>query len=281
MRVAFVTDSAHPDLTPDDRLAVGPLAARGVEVVPALWGRPLPAVAGAVVRSPWDYHHDAAAFCAWVEALPVPVANPPAVLRWNVDKSYLLALAARGVPTIPTVRVAGGAPLGPAVASLGAAEVVVKPEVSGGGYATFRVDGRDAAAIARIEAEVARVGGTFHVQPYLAAVATEGELSLVWLGGDYSHALAKRPSPGGFLVQEEHGGNSVPCEAPAAARAVAERALAAVDAPLLYARVDLLRDGEGWRVIELELVEPELFLRHHPEAPARFAEAVRAWLAGR
>jgi glutathione synthase/RimK-type ligase-like ATP-grasp enzyme len=280
MRVAFVTDSTRPNLTADDRLVVAPLRALGIEVVPLCWGSdPQIDLTAAVIRSPWDYHHHLPAFLLWIDQLSLPIWNSPDVLRWNVVKTYLTVLESRGVPVIPTVRVGAGDNLGAAIAGRGwrSDEVVVKPEVSGGGHATWRFDPVDIARVAEVSAGMRAAGGVFHLQPFLRDVGTHGELSLVWFDGHYSHALQKRPAAGGFLVQAEHGGTSVPTDAPAEARVVAERALAAVGTELLYARVDLLRDGDAWFVIEVELVEPELFLRHHPEAPDRFARAVDRW----
>jgi glutathione synthase/RimK-type ligase-like ATP-grasp enzyme len=220
----------------------------------------------------WGYIRAAPAWRAAVDdwaALGLPVLNPPAVLRWNVDKAYLGRLAALGAPVVPTLyvdRVSEQA-LGDAAAAFGTEALIVKPRISASAWQTIRWSpgaaldgGPDDAAM---------------IQPFLPAIIDEGEISLIYVAGAFSHAIRKRPSPGDFRVQPEHSGIITP-HAPAPDEfAAAEAILAAVEEDLLYARVDICRDAAGAPVLmELELVEPDLYFQHDPKGGAAFADAV-------
>ena len=271
--VAFLTDRERPAGMADDRLAVGPLARLGVSVRFVAWedAEPDPAVSLWVIRSPWNYHRDAAAFLGRVARL-VPLANPAGLVRWNADKRYLVDLAERGVPIIPTV-FGPRESLAALVEATGWEEAVVKPAVSAAGLGTIRVRGDcEESAFAPL------ASGEYLVQPFLPDVLSGGEISCVFLGGRYSHSVRKRPAEGNFLVHEEHGGRTEAASADSALIALGEAAIAACGQPTLYARVDWILTSAGPRLVELELIEPELFLRFDTASPARFAEAIASWL---
>lgn len=221
----------------------------------------------------WGYHLRMDAWLALLdraEAEGWPMRNPPALLRWNSDKAYLAELGGKGLAVVPTLEVdhLNEAALTAAHGVLGAAEVVVKPPVSAGAFGTYRLG-----AGQPVPPDVH--GQRMLIQPWLGAVLDEGEYSLIMLGGHYSHCVAKRPKAGDFRVQPEHGGSTVPCEAPEGAVALAEAVLAAAPAPTTYARVDLIRGTDGaLQLMELEAIEPALFLDGVPGAKERFATAV-------
>lgn len=285
-RLAVVTDREHPALTPDDAPLVPAFRARGVEAVPTAWDDPAVDWTGfdaLLVRSPWDYHLDPDAFFAWLDRLDrlrVRTFNDRAVLRWNADKRYLRALAQAGVPVIPTLWLDRGSvpDLAARLHVSGWEEVVVKPAVSAAGRDTVRVR---RGALGAAEALLARAlpGADFLVQPFLPAVLTRGETSLTYLDGACVGAVVKRAAPGQFLIHEEHGGTLAPAEASPAQLAAGARAVAAVAARFgvpLYARVDLLDAAEGPAVVEVELLEPELFLRFVPDGHRRLVDALLA-----
>jgi len=234
-----------------------------------------------VVRSTWDYTARREAFLGWAERAAAASAlwNPPGVLRWNTHKGYLLELERRGVPVLPSVLVPRGHPVDlPALLRRrGWEEAVAKPAVGLGGVGARRVGG-DAEADARhLEALLAE--GDALVQVFAPSVAREGELSLVWLDGAVSHAVRKRPGAGEFRVQPRYGGREEAIEpGPAACRA-ALRALEACPGPLLYARVDLVEQGGALRVMEVELVEPALFLEPGSPGLERLGDALEHRLA--
>ena len=223
----------------------------------------------------WGYQRDVAAWYAILdrlEAEALPVANPVPVLRWNSDKAYLSELAANGVAVVPTVEVAAldNASIAMARGQLGADEVVVKPAISGGADGTHRIAAGEA-----IPADA--LGQRRLVQPLMPGILTEGEFSLFFFAGQFSHAIVKRPAAGDFRVQEQFGGRETKWEASPAAQALASAALAAAPSPPVYARVDMVGDGAGkLHIMELELIEPSLFLHHAADKGAAFGAAVYA-----
>lgn len=223
----------------------------------------------------WGYQRDVAAWYALLDRLEaegLPVVNPVSVLRWNSDKAYLAELGAKGVAVVPTVEVAalGEASLTDARTRLGTDEVVIKPAISGGADGTHRL-----APGAPIPADA--LSQRRLVQPLMPGILTDGEFSLFFFGGAFSHAIVKRPASGDFRVQEQFGGRETAWEASGEARALAAAALAAAPAPPVYARVDMVGDAAGkLHIMELELIEPSLFLHHAPDAGAAFGRAVYA-----
>ena len=281
MRIAFATDRAHASLTAEDQTAVAALARLSVAVAPAVWDDDRVGwdqFDAVVVRSCWDYHKRPAAFVGWVncvDALGVPMLNPAAVLRWNAEKTYLRDLAAAGVRTVPTRWIESGAPdsLAAILDEQGWREAVIKPTVSLSAHNTWRVS---AASLAEVTPHFRAlvVQGRVMVQPFLDAVREEGEWSLVFLGGEFSHAVLKRPRPGDFRVQSEHGGTAESIVPVPAIVATAGAVLAVAPSPCVYARVDgCIVDGE-FVLTELEALDASLFLSSDPRAAERFAAAI-------
>lgn len=230
-----------------------------------------------VIRSTWDYPMAHAAFLAWARRVP-NLINPADVVEWNSDKRYLAALAAAGVPTIPTTYAAAGA-----AASLPEGPVVVKPTVAGGsrGAARFEADDHDRAR-AHVDAIVA-LGLEAMVQPLVASVEMKGETDVVVIDGTVSHAVVKHAPIGLEATAEPTGPVSVTTVDPDAdQRSVVAEAMRAIpfDAPLCYARVDLVELATGPAVIEVELIEPFLFLAEHRDAAGRLAAAIAARAVG-
>jgi len=228
----------------------------------------------------WGYQRDCPAWFALLdrlEAEALPVANPAPVLRWNSDKAYLTDLEAKGVAIVPTaIREAiNESALDFAREIFGTRRLVVKPPISGGADGTYLLGPSDP-----LPAEA--MGKRMLIQPFLPAIAGEGEYSLFYFAGQYSHAISKHPAAGDFRVQEQFGGEERALNAPADAKALAEAALEATGrllgcGPLTYARIDMLRGEAGdFRLMELELIEPSLFLRFARDGGAMFAGAVKA-----
>lgn len=225
----------------------------------------------------WGYPH---AHAEWIrhverwEAGGIPVQNPASVLRWNSDKLYLGALAERGAPVVPTLyfdRVTEQA-MAEAAEAFEARRLVAKPRVSSTAWQTVRwspgvsLDGGPT--------------GAAMVQPYLERIEEHGEVSLIYFGGRFSHAIRKLPQPGDFRVQPEFQGIITRYQPAAEELEAADRILAAVDEDLIYARVDLVRgQGGAPQLIELELIEPDLYLGYDPGEGAAFAAAVKELIA--
>lgn len=254
------------------------LSERGCRVTTPRWTDPVDALAGHDLILPlfaWGYQRDPArwfaALDAW-EAARLPLWHAPSLLRWNSDKGYLAEMAERGVATVPTIEVAAfdDAALASARAHFGGGDLVVKPPVSGGADGTFRLS-PDAAVPGAV------AGQRMLIQPLMPGVLAEGETSLLLFDGAFSHALRKVPAAGDFRVQEQFGGHEVPVTPEPDLIALAEAAMAATPSVPHYARVDIIRDADGApRLIELELIEPALFLHLAPDGGARFADAALA-----
>ena len=267
--IALATSQALPGLDADSVPLLDALRGQGVAARPVVWSdehvdwRGFDAV---VVRSTWDYFDRYDEFLAWLDALPVPVVNPRRVITWNAHKSYLLDLAQAGVPTVETLYVERGDAV-----EVPWADAIAKPAVAASAKGLRRVEAG---------AEVAAGEHELLVQPFLPSIQGEGELSLLYAGDTLSHAVRKTPRPGDIRVQPEWGGSAALIDPPGEAVEVAESALAAVGEPLAYARADLVRAPDGTlRIIELELIEPNLFLTGNPDGTARFAEAFSAAVA--
>ena len=221
----------------------------------------------------WGYHQR---FDEWMHLLTqlaadrAPVINPIPLLRWNSDKAYLAELGRKGIPTVPTLEVdhLNEAALTAAHGVFGSDELVIKPPVSASAWGTFRLGKGQAVP------EEAH-GRRMLIQPWVGSVTDTGEYSLILFGGELSHCVAKKPRPGDFRVQPEHGGTNEAVAPPPGAEAIARAALDVAPAEAAYARVDLLVGNDGnLQVIELELIEPALFLHCAPEAKPRFARAI-------
>jgi hypothetical protein len=281
-RVALVTCAAYPDLFEDDLLLAKALEQLGISPIPAIWSDAAVdwgSFDALVIRTPWDYFERAAEFRAWLDARiasGVLMCNAGEILDWNYDKRYLQDLAAAGVPLVPTLCIQRGerADVAALARDRGWSEIVVKPTISGGAYRTYRFLVEDAAAYAKeIDATLADRGVL--VQPFLPEILSDGELSLLFFDGVFSHAVCKRPRPGDYRVQFQFGGSteSVQVE-PALVEQARACVLAAPSLPV-YARVDgVVKDGR-FLLMELEVFEPLMFLARHPEAPGRFARAVQ------
>lgn len=226
----------------------------------------------------WGYHTDHARWLracrTWQEA-GLPVANPAAVLAWNSDKRYLARLAARGIAIPPTTwtDAVTQAQVDALFEATAAAQLIVKPTVSAGAWKTRRL--RRGELLGDVP------GGAAMIQPYLDTIERDGETSMLFFGGRLSHVVNKRPVPGEFRIQVQFGGTYTRLDAPpVGALDLATRTLAAIDEPLLYARIDAVPDEAGrWMLMEVELIEPDFYLGEDPRGGGGFAEAVRAWLA--
>lgn len=280
-RIGFVTYAGAPDLTEDDRLVIEPLRHLGWSVDPLVWDDSsvdwtrYPAL---VLRSTWDYHKKAEDFSGWlgrIEDAGCSLWNPPGLVRWNMDKTYLRELSARAIPITPTVWLErhGRSNLGSLLGRTGWDRAVVKPTLSATAFLTWITTPQSAEADQSRMDEMLERGGVL-VQKFEDTIS-QGEWSLIFFRGVLSHSVLKVPSEGDFRVQKDYGGTSAAAAAPPAVIATAELVLAEVPVPWLYARVDLIDSESGVRLMELELLEPDLFLRHDPGAPERFASAIK------
>ena len=280
-RICFVTCRTWPEISESDRLVQRALEARGAAVEARAWNAPDAVWEGfdaIVLRSNWDYHFEPDAFVGWLERLEragARVFNPPALVRWNLTKAYLLELGRAGVPTVATVILEdeSRAGLEAVMAARGWSRVVMKPVISASAH-----DTRLVSAATMDEAAAALASGAMRrpvlIQPFVEEIQTRGEWSLIFIETEMTHAVLKRPAAGEFRVQPRLGGTVETPEPTDAVRRVARAALAALPAPPLYARIDGVETAAGFRIMEVEVNEPGLFFPHAPAAAQRFAEAL-------
>lgn len=277
MRVAMlVPDPAYPerwDWAFD--LEADALRAAGCEVEPVVWTRAadlsgydlvLPLVA-------WGYHLQYQRWLALLERAEAerwPMINPAALLRWNSNKEYLAELADRGVSTVPTLssEACCDADVEEARRRFASDWLVIKPPVSAGASGTHRLGPNDDLPSDCVQRPMI-------IQPLIEEIGRTGEFSLMMFNGELSHAVVKRPRSGDFRVQPQLGGVALPAIAPPGAEPLARLALAAAPAHATYARVDIVPDDEGTlRIMELELIEPALFLDHAADGGEAFTSAI-------
>ncbi len=259
----------------DDQLLIDALAARGCVAERVSWTGALDGFDLAVFRTTWDYFDRLEAFRDWLANEDVPLLNRRELIEWNLDKRYLRDLERAGVGILPTTYLERGetAVLEDAFAEHD--EVVIKPLVSGAARDTHRIHRRDLARGQSI-LDGLLTRKAMMIQPFAKEILAEGEITLVVIDGRPAHAVRKRGKPGDFRVQDDHGGTVHAHTPTEQERAFAIQAVATCPHAPLYARVDLVRYEGTLRVMELEVIEPELFLRFAPSTAEALASAITA-----
>lgn len=280
--VATAGESDDLPADADDRHLLDALADRGLAGEPAVWDDPAvdwSRFDAVVIRSTWDYTHRRGEYVAWAERVEEATClyNPAEVVRWNTHKGYLIELEERGAPVVPTAWLGQGdrIDLQELLDRRGWDEAVAKPAVGAGAEGLVHVrPGQTGLAQHHLDA-LLRTGDVM-VQPLLGAITTSGELSVVVVDGEVTHAVRKRPADGDIRVQVEHGGSYERVDVPEEVAGLARWVTETTGHDLLYARVDLVPDEVGtWQLAELEATEPSLMLGWAPDAAARLAEAVQ------
>ena len=278
-RVALATSEKFASLTDDDLLLTEPLQRVGISAEAAVWSDPdfpWTSCDAVIIRSCWDYHLRLPEFLDWIARLEqsgVRVCNPPAMVRWNAEKTYLRDLEAKGIPIVPTFWPDGPMSLRDQMREMGWNRAVVKPRVSATAHQTRLVSIDDAESAQPLVNELRHHPGVM-VQRFMEAILTRGEWSLIFFNGEFSHAVIKTPKAGDFRVQHDFGGHEQRAEPSPNVLDAASRVVRAMADPPLYARVDGVESDGHFLLMELELIEPALFLFLHADAPERFAAAV-------
>ncbi len=286
-KIALVTYHKLPNLTDDDRLLLNHLQHHGVKAQAVNWDaceiewKGFDAI---VLRSCWDYHLRHEEFTNWIDRLEkigAPLWNLPPVVKWNMDKAYLRTLSAQGVSIAPSVWVEKGAPanLKKILEAQDWKKAVVKPTISATAYQTLTTTPEHAESDQAKLNEILNRSGAL-IQKFVDEIQVNGEWSFIFFGKKYSHAVLKRPNNGDFRVQEEHGGFSEAKIPDDHLIKQAQSIINSLNDSLLYARVDAIEINEKLALMELELIEPVLFLSHLALAPQRFAEAIIAAVGG-
>lgn len=273
MKVAVVTSQNAAQLSADDPILLSALTRAGHEALHWRWDDPELAwesVDVALIRSTWDYFERPQEFQIWLTDVRsrVRLINDAEILQWNIDKHYLMELAEAGLPVVPTA-IADREGLPAAVEAVWSqgASAIVKPVISGGSWGLHHLAVGDP-----IEVDVTQ--GPWLVQPFLPNITTQGELSVILLGGQVSHGIRKFPADGDIRVQDEHGGRCEVEEPSPEATRVALQLLEGCPGQPVYARVDLIERDGALELMEMELFEPELFFKLVPEAADRLAALI-------
>lgn len=280
MTIIFATCDQQPLIAADDQLLADALRPLGVEVTPIPWTEIEPySLVDAppiVLRSTWDYHRIPTMFLTWLSALEDSgrtVWNDPAIARGNIDKIYLKDLESAGI-TIPKTRWLDRVDQQSVRQALDEerwSQAVLKPRIAATAYGTFLVT--PDTALSDDDVSPARASGAL-LQQFVPEIVDRGEVSLMYCDGVFSHAVSKRARVGDFRVQQDFGGVVEPMTPSSAVLDVADRVLATLSSPQLYARVDVVESSRGPLLMEVELIEPELYLLVVPSAAAQFAIAI-------
>ncbi|HJU41582.1 MAG TPA: hypothetical protein VJ691_02170 [Vicinamibacterales bacterium] len=279
MTLIFATCHDRPLIAPDDEPLAAALRGRGVRVTPAPWTEIEPSSSDAtpvLLRSTWDYHRSPLMFTSWLDAVANEgrtMWNDPVIARGNIDKLYLQQFEARGIamPRTYWLDHVDQPAVRQALAECGWDRAVLKPRVAATAYGTFLVTRES--ELSSGDLAPARASGAL-LQEFVPEIESQGEISLVYCDGMFSHAVVKRAITGDFRVQSDFGGSAAPFTPSRQLLAFADRVLAILHEPCLYARVDLVESSRGPLLMELELIEPELFFLIIPTAADRFADAI-------
>jgi len=286
---AAPSDPYLTNLLQEDELLAAALRRQGCSVRRIDWARPdadWSQPCAAIFRSTWDYFLKIDAFLDWLAGveLQLPLFNTATTVRWNANKLYLRDLQQRGIRIVETefCTRAELPDLNELLQRWNGERVILKPAVSGAAWHTYLLDRNSEADISSALRDFAP-DALFLVQPFQTGITQAGEISLIVIDGQVTHAVRKQARAGDFRVQDDHGGTVAPHVPTGEEIDFALQAIAACDPPPLYARVDLIRDNAGeLALMELELIEPELFFRFHPQAADRLAKAaVRSIISDR
>ncbi|MGI9013512.1 MAG: ATP-grasp domain-containing protein [Phycisphaerales bacterium] len=293
IRLALATCRNLPEWEVDDVSLHEALLARDVTLFRPAWDDRsfrYNDVDACLIRTTWDYQKRRDAFVDWARRVEscTHLFNPAAIVEWNSHKTYLRDLQAWGVPTIDTIWLERGTQphLREMFQQRNWTRGFIKPAIGSTAWETLRFDVHDPAGIDSAQRHVDRLieSQTLLLQPYLARVETEGEVSVIFIDGNVTHCVQKIPQPGDYRVQDDFAASDRLIDLPESELTIARQALQHVEAhfnmKLLYARADFLRDASGNLCLnEFEAVEPSLFFRHCNEAAAGLADALLARLA--
>lgn len=275
--IALLTCERLPELNPADRALIPILAEKDIVAVPVVWNAPnvrWQDFSALVVRTTWDYYKEAEAFRRWLDAMEqigVPVFNPVSVVRDNMHKFYLKRFQEKGIAIVPTLFSAAPAPLAfDTLQAQGWNKIVIKPAVSAGSFLT---DTYALSALTRDHFQEIVSQGDWLIQPFLPEIETQGELSMIFFNGSFSHAVLKKPKAGDFRVQKQYGGQYQRVDPSAELLQVAQH-IATLENDLLYARVDGIIIDNQFHLMELELIEPDLYFEFGEDISQRFAASV-------
>lgn len=289
--IAFLSTDDLEDYFVWDNLLIQPFSQHGVHIDVISWHAidiDWSQYDAVIVRSTWDYQEHADAFIDKLIEITkhdTVLINPLSLMQWNISKRYLQILQTQGITIIPSVFFDSVAisDIYAQFAYFDTQEIIIKPLISANSDNTFRLDHTN------LMAQAGPLSNIFSttpcvIQPFLDSVINEGEYSLFYFNGEYSHTIRKVPKSGDFRVQEEHGGELITVIPDERQLSAAAKVLAALPEKSLYARVDLIRNPRAqkddiWQLMEVELIEPSLYFNMDEASPERFVQATLNYLA--
>jgi glutathione synthase/RimK-type ligase-like ATP-grasp enzyme len=280
--IGLLTCARLPNLFEADQALIPLFNERGVKAHAVVWNDP--AVDWnlydcLVIRNTWDYYTQSDSFIAWLESIrdqSVPMLNPVEVVLQNLHKFYLRDFEREGITIIPTLFSGQGARVSfDELSARGWGHVVIKPAISAGSYLTktFQV-----AALDRLSFDDLVSDGDWLIQPFIPEIERQGEMSMIFFNGRFSHAVVKKPKEGDFRVQRQYGGKYQLVHPEEMLVAVGSKIISQINQSLLYARVDGVMIDGVFHLMELELIEPDLYFEFNDAIKERFVEAVMARL---
>ena len=282
--IGLITYRKLPLLAADDQILMKELTARGHQVSPVVWDDESMQLSGfdfLVIRSCWDYYLRLPEFLSWIEKIQsagIRLINPPETVRWNSNKTYLRELKERGVPMPQSVYLnksdleSLADTLRRVFDETGWTKGVLKPLVSAGAHETFVLEGSEVLTLKLPRLNPLSAG--YILQEFLPEIHDPGEYSFLFFGGKFSHALRKKPKAGDFRVQPEHGGITTAHLPTARQLSQVMEILAHVPVKFSYARVDTVERAGELLLMELELIEPNLFFSTSVGSEKKFADAI-------
>lgn len=288
MRIAYVcynSEGKYPVIEEENDLLLHYLQDKGLDIHREVWNDAAVDWAAydvAVLKASWDYFDRFGQFKEWLtklEAIQLRVLNPVSTVRWNSDKHYLQDVEQAGLPIIPSIFIEKGKQpqLESYFSELNSDTLIIKPAVSGGAKNTLLLTRESLETVSPGILQLLR-DEAFLVQPFIREIVEEGEWSLLFFGGNYSHCILKKPASGDFRVQNIHGGSVHSIEPPESLKALAQRYVDTFAQGCLYARVDGVMMGGAFALMELELIEPYLYLYGHPESYENYYQALKGML---
>ncbi|RAW02308.1 ATP-grasp domain-containing protein [Pseudochryseolinea flava] len=277
-KIALLTCQRLSNLFETDQTLIPLFADKGFQAQPAIWNDPTidwRTFEALVIRNTWDYYTQHDQFVAWLHKMRdnhIKLLNPPDVVLWNLHKFYLKTFQQQGVAIIDTLFSSAIAPVMlKEIVARGWENIVIKPAISAGSYLTktFQVSDMSENTLSDIVKD-----GDWLIQPFIPEIEVQGELSMIFFNDTFSHAVVKVPKAGDFRVQRQYGGHYKLVDPGVSLIDMAEKIIACVGEPLLYARVDGVVIRGVFHLMELELIEPDLYFEFGIDIKKRFVNAV-------
>ncbi|WP_372365718.1 RimK family alpha-L-glutamate ligase [Candidatus Uabimicrobium sp. HlEnr_7] len=270
MKCAFLTCEDLPNMIDEELALIKLLAKKNIDVDIVIWSQKTnwSSYECVVIRTTWDYYLQSDLFLGVLQEIAdsgCRLFNTLDIVRWNTNKNYLIDLQQKGIPVIPTKIIASQQERRTLFSLWKTNKVVIKPTISAGAYHTYLVEENQ-------KIEIPDLPVFYMAQPFCESVVSEGEWSFMFFGGQFSHAIIKRPQKNDFRVQEEHGGSVLLVKPEAADLEQATKVIESIPIQL-YARVDMIRYEHKLHLVELELIEPQLYFQNSTAALSSFVEA--------